>query len=285
MIKHISLKTLLREVKLYSYNTQELLDQFLQFENKTLIFFDTETTGLETNIKSAQLTQISALVVDGSTMKELENFDVKIKFTRWLNNLLNDPSSWEAKSFAKADEKFYKKYKTRITHPSELLKMTQYYSGLPATHDEKDALIDFEKFIGKFNNVVLIAHNATFDMKAIQARREKYNLSRMKAFPVMDTLKISRFFFVPILLSLEDNEEAKSYLQKLLNKTKYKSYSSSLGKLASVFQVKLDDWHNSASDVKMLLEILRKMIEYLRSNVNIDITKQKSLAAKRFRKF
>jgi DNA polymerase III alpha subunit (gram-positive type) len=281
----ISLKKLLVEAKLYGYSTKELLDQFLEFEGKTLIFFDTETTGLEPNVVYVQLTQISALAVDGSTMEPIGDFDEKVKIIPAVDRLMNDPNSWEAKKFAQSNERHRIKYKKDITHPEELLKMTQYYSGEPARYDEKQALLDFEKFVGKFNNVVLIAHNATFDMKTIQTRRGKYGLPRMKTYPVLDTLKISRYFFVPTLLSLEGNEEAEEYLKFLLNKTKYKNYNVTLGKLASLFQVKLDDWHNSAADVKMLFDILRKMIEYLKRNLSVNIDKEKSKAAKRFRRF
>ncbi len=284
-MSYIFLKKLLNEVKLYSLTTEELLNKFLEFEGKTLIFFDTETAGLEPNKPYIQLTQISALAINGSTMEFLKDFDAKVKIIPSLDRLMNDPTSPEAIKFSQSNERYRKKYKKDIAHPSDLLKMTHYYSGDPATYDEKDALIDFEKFIGQFSNVILIAHNATFDMKVIQARREQYKLPRMKTYPVIDTLKISRFFFVPTLLSLQGNPEAEEYLKFLLNKTKYKSYGVTLGKLANLFQIKLDDWHNSAADVKMLFEILKKMIDYLKSNTSVNIDKEKAKAAKRFRRF
>jgi DNA polymerase III epsilon subunit-like protein len=126
-------------------------------------------------------------------------------------------------------------------------------------------------------------HNAKFDMKTIQARRKIHGLAPMKRFPVLDTVKIARLFFVPALIATENSPEAKKMLDGLLAKTKYKSYTVSLGKLASVLGVTMDKWHDAKADVQMLMEVLQKIIEFLKQNVDLDITKQKASQAKRYR--
>jgi DNA polymerase III alpha subunit (gram-positive type) len=149
--------------------------------------------------------------------------------------------------------------------------------------DEKEALIEFEKFLDRYQNVVILAHNATFDMKVIAARRKLHGLPPMKKYPVLDTVNISRFFFIPALQALETNPEAKQVLDGLLAKTKYKSYSSSLGKLGQALGVKIDGWHDAKEDVKMLMQVLKKIIEFLKANAGTDIRKFQGQAAKRFR--
>jgi DNA polymerase III alpha subunit (gram-positive type) len=279
----IKLKDILAEVKLYAYSTAELLEKFLKFDGKTLVFFDTETVGLEPNTSYVQITHIAAMAYEGSSLKLLGELSKKVNLGDPLNRALTDPTSPEAKHLAKDRARRLIKYKKEDMHPSDILKMTGYYSEDAEKMDEKDALIEFESFLNKFENVILLAHNAKFDMKTIQARRKIHGLAPMKRFPVLDTVKIARLFFVPALIATENSPEAKKMLDGLLAKTKYKSYAVSLGKLASVLGVTMDKWHDAKADVQMLMEVLQKIIEFLKQNVDLDITKQKASQAKRYR--
>ena len=62
----VKLTNILKEVNLMGTSTQELLDKVLQFEDKTLIFFDTETMGLNHNKSYSQLLQLGIIVLDGN---------------------------------------------------------------------------------------------------------------------------------------------------------------------------------------------------------------------------
>jgi hypothetical protein len=53
--------------------------------------------------------------------------------------------------------------------------------------------------------------------------------------------------------------------------------------LGSAFEIKLDGWHQAAEDVKMLFQILQKMIEFLKNNVSVDLSNQQKIAAKKYR--
>ena len=262
----ILLKTLLAEVKLYSYTIPEVLEKILKFEGKTLVLFDTETVGLEPNTSYIQLTHLAAMAVDGSTMQEIGDFSKKVNIGSGLNNVLADPNSEEAKHLARDRERHLIKYKKADKHPSELLQMTGYYSGTEDRLDEKDALIAFEQFVDRYHDVILIAHNAVFDLKTINTRRRIHGLPPMKRLPVLDTLKIVRMFFIPAMISMEHVPEVQTMLSGLLAKTKYKSYSASLGKLAQVLGVKMDNWHDAKEDVKMLFQVLQKVIEFLKKH-------------------
>jgi DNA polymerase III alpha subunit (gram-positive type) len=279
----IKLKDILKEAKLYSFNIREVLEKFLQFDGKTIVLFDTETVGLEPNTSYIQVTHIAAMVYDGSTFNEIGEFSKKINIGPALNNALNDPDSAEAKHLGKEMARREKKYGKPDLHPRDALKMTGYDVPNAEKLDEKEALIEFEKFLDRYQNVVILAHNATFDMKVIAARRKLHGLPPMKRYPVLDTVNISRFFFIPALQALETNPEAKQVLDGLLAKTKYKSYSSSLGKLGQALGVKIDGWHDAKEDVKMLMQVLKKIIEFLKTNAGTDIRKFQGQAAKRFR--
>lgn len=277
------LKTILVEAKLYAYTIREILDGLLKFDGKTLILFDTETTGMKPHLPYNQLTHIAAMAFDGSTLGELGEFSKKVNLGEPTNRAINDPSSPEAKHLEKQMARHLRKYKKADLHPRDILKMTGYESGNEERLGEQEALIAFEAFLNQFDNVMLIAHNAGFDMKTIEARRRFYGMAPMKRAPVLDTVRITRFFFIPALLSMENVPEVKNILVGLLAKTKYKSYSSSLGKLAQVLGIRMDNWHDAKEDVKMLMAVLQKMIQFLKNNVGNDIRKQQGVAAKRFR--
>lgn len=82
-------KTLLNERTIperdYPRTFQDLQSAFKEFEGKTLIFFDTETTGLEMDKKFSAITQLAAIKVDGASLlgggdvKILEQFDKRIE--------------------------------------------------------------------------------------------------------------------------------------------------------------------------------------------------------------
>lgn len=285
----IKLKDILAEAKLYSFTIPEVLDKFLKFDGKTIILFDTETVGLEPNTSYIQITQIAGMAFDGSTMSKMGEYSKKLNLGEPLQRALNDPSSPEAKHLEKERARHLRKYKKEDLHPRDALKMTGYEKGDAGKGDaekidEKQALIEFEEFINQYPDAILVAHNATFDMKTIQTRRRIHGLPPMKRVPVLDTVQISRFFFIPAMQATENNPEAADILTSLLAKTKYKSYVSSLGKLASAFKIKIDGWHDAREDVMMLFEVLKKFILELEKNKNIDIRKYQSTAAKRFRK-
>jgi hypothetical protein len=279
----IKLKDILKEAKLYSFTIEEVLEQFLKFDGKTIVLFDTETVGLEPNTSYIQITQIAGMAFGGSTMQLLGEYSKKVNIGSALNNALNDPNSPEAKHLGKEMARREKKYGKPDLHPRDALKMTGYESGNSEKVDEKQALIEFEQFINQYPDVTLVAHNATFDMKTIQTRRRMYGLPPMKRVPVLDTVQISRFFFIPALQAAESNPEAAEMLKGLLAKTKYKSYSSALGKLASIFNIKIDGWHDAREDIMMLFQILKNFISYLEKNKGLDIRKGQGTAAKRFR--
>ena len=111
-----------------------------------MILFDTETVGLEPNTSYIQLTHIAAIAYEGSSLKEIGEFSKKVNIGSALNNALNDPNSTEAKQLDKEMNRRLKKYGKPDLHPRDALKMTGYENPNAEKLDEKEALIQFEKF-------------------------------------------------------------------------------------------------------------------------------------------
>lgn len=302
-MSHILLKSILAEAHLYNYTTVELLEKILAFKGKTLVFFDTEAAGREPNVSYLQMTQLAAMAFDGNTMEPIGEFSEKAKLGHSLSSALNDPTSHGALSIEKNRQKYLKRYKDKkpptglpgyptdadilnkagFMHPKDVLAMTKYDSS-PANMTEGEVLLAFTAFLKRYPNVVLIAHNATFDMKMVQTRLRKNHLPPLQRYPVLDTIDVSRYFFIPTLQAIESSDpQAKAYLEQLLSKTKFKSYSSSLGKLAGVFNIKAGGWHDAMEDIKMLFQLLSKFVEFLEKYKNTDIKRYQVGAVKRFR--
>jgi len=282
----ILLKHLLIEAKIYGWTIDEMLEHLKMFEGKTIVFFDTEASGLEPNSMYEQVTQIAAMAVDGSTWKPLGEFNEKIALTAGTQRLLTDPKSPEGRAYMKDYLRWLRKYNKPYLHPRDALKNTHYYDGqsMDTRRDEKTVLIAFEDFLKKWPDVILIAHNAKFDMKMMGARRRLNGLPPLQKYPVFDTVKLARHIFIPLLVSLEQQPWAADMLKQLRAKTKYVSYGADLGKLSAALKIETN-WHDALEDVKALAQILGAVIELMNQHRDTDIRGYQGKQAKRFRNF
>jgi DNA polymerase III epsilon subunit-like protein len=282
----ILLKNLLIEAKIYGWTIDEMLEHLKMFEGKTLVFFDTEASGLEPNSMYEQVTQIAAMAVDGTAWKPLGEFNEKIALTAGTQRLLTDPRSPEGRAYMKDYLRWLRKYKKPYLHPRDALKTTHYYDGQPmeTRRDEKTVLIAFEEFLKKWPNVVIIAHNAKFDMKMMGARRRLNDLPPLPKYKVFDTVKLVRHIFIPLLVSLEKQPWAAEMLTKMRAKTKYVSYGADLGKLADALQIETN-WHDALEDVKALIQMFSAVIKLMEKNRDTNIRGFQGTQGRRFRHF
>ncbi len=306
----------MNEAKLYGKTIPEILEHIKQFKGKTLIFFDTETTGLEPNRPYEQVTQIAAMAINGDDWTLLDKFEEKATLNPNTQKILNDPSikafvaklkepnvkvtsdnkelSPEIQSlirnikdpisreYMKDYVRWLKKYKKHPTALEDILGMTRYSSGKPESErvSEKEMLKNFEKFVEKHgDNVVMIAHNASFDIKTIEARRLANGFGRMPKHTVFDNLQFVRFFLIPLIVTLNDQE----FLTQIMTKSKVQPYSSSLGKVAQAMKINPSGWHDALADVDMMIQVMKRLIELLEENENVDISKFQSTQARRLR--
>lgn len=263
-----------------------LVNEYLNFKNKNLIFFDLETLGFHPTFDYEQIIEIAATKVCGDTLKTSDHLEYKITLSDSAKKLIEDTNSVERYNWEKRQKR---RGKTAFTTPSEILEFTKYFKKSSEYIAEKIAIAEFFKFIEKTSNPVLIAHNTEFDINYILTRGQKYGLELPNA-EILDTLKISRFFFIPTLKSLGKNSVAPDILSSLTrHQPRHKPkihFSSRLGDLASAMQIDTTDWHTANADVQMMYKLLIKMISLFQDNINVDISKNKENAFREvFKKF
>ena len=292
-MKQLIGENILTETNWPSLSISDVLDKLLNFADKTLIFFDTETLGLNPEKDYIQLTQLGVIVVDGSTMKEKKIFNIKIKFNKSSERFL--------KSDSKERKDWERSFKNMNKTPNEILDMTGYFNDLPEKlATEEQALKILKHIISNSKNPILIAHNAKFDMRFINVRSKKYNII-IPRVSVLDTLKLSQFFLIPTLQALNNSEildklrkvkeiklsDVKSKNKNPNNKFErftsengtemlriiYGHPSASLGKLTDALIGKIENWHDALADVRSMILILNRTIEILTANRNVDLTK------------
>ena len=261
---------------LFGVTITELLDKFLQFQNKTLILFDLETLGLNPTYEYEQITEIAASVVRGEDMSILDSFNYKVRLSSSAKELLDEPDSiqrfnWQGRQLRRG--------KSGFSDPNDILKMTHYHDNTAESGDEYHVIEKFYEFVRRYENPVLVAHNAPFDINFIQTRGLRCEHMLPDA-EVLDTLKLSQYFFVPTIETLEKTSEAMTMLNTLRRQTKKTSHiSSRLGDLATAFGINADNWHSASSDVEMMYEVMQKMIEYMRKHkvTNILANQKKAI--------
>ena len=305
--------------RLYGKTIPDILEHIESFKGKTLVFFDTETTGLEPNRIYEQVTQIAAIAINGDNWSKLGQFEEKAALGANVKQILSDPSiktfveklkdpnfqiankevdkniltpqtqemlrnikNPVSREYMKDYVRWVKKYKKHPTSLEDILGFTRYSSGKPEAErvSEKDMLINFEKFVNQYgNDVILISHNAAFDMKVIETRRRENGLQRMKKYKVFDNLMFTRYFLIPLKVVLNDKE----FLDQVTTKSKVQPYSSSLGKVAQAMSINPSGWHDALADVDMMIQVMQKIIELLRINMKLDVRSYQGLQAKRTR--
>lgn len=224
-------------------------------QGKTLIFFDTETTGINPNIKYVQVTEIAGVAYD-PTGKQLDSFHKK--------STLN-PDTKKAQDYEdKTGEPISGKGKTI----SDINKMTGYDDENAGERmSEKDMLLAFKSWVEGFTNPILVAQNTEFDMKQVATKIGKINVDT-----TLDTLQFARIFMTPIMDTLKDNPEIQK-TRELMTVTRtnkwgrsYKELSHTLDILGKVFDVKTDMWHSAIADTQQLAGIFFAMLSWYKKH-------------------
>lgn len=236
--------------------------------NHIIIFFDTETTGFTP--KYNQLTEIGAICVKpdlGGKSTITDEFNVMVH----LNN----------KTLSRIDREDLQKKQGTFKYgktTGDILDMTSYWSNLDNVRsaDENVALQEFLDFIeemsAKHNRpLLLVAHNAPFDMKFINTRCSMMRVPLIsKEHKVLDSLDFIYDYYYPLMISAGDIESDPTNAALLtkdkrtgnMTKTKYGTpkLSFRLGNLSTKFNINADNWHTAIADVQMLMGWMDKMV-------------------------
>lgn len=238
-----------------------LLRWFLQRKNNTFIMFDTETTGLGGRGRIDQITQLAAIAVkfDLRTLKfnEIDRLHENIKLNDHIKDVYdNSPDiPYDATD---RDVEAMMKYQNNV---KATLRFNHYDLANSANYaEEREALERFDDFIEKHSNVVLMAHNAPFDLKMIQV----HEIFKTKTREIFDTVDFFKTVFFPALESLsKENEHYRSINDRFVANTKGKS--AAMKNLISGFfsdpdeqAMLLSQSHDAVVDCQNTLSIIEK---------------------------
>jgi DNA polymerase III alpha subunit (gram-positive type) len=256
-------------------NLKNLIENYLDFKNKNLIFFDLETLGFSPSFEYEQIIEIASMYVCGDTYEKKETYRSKVELLKSTKEFIQHEDSVERYNWEKRQRR---RGKSAITSPDKILEFTKYYELNCEYVSEKTAIENFLKFIDSVPNPILIAHNTDFDINYLITRSKKYAI-KTPTFDVLDTLKVSKFFFIPTLRSLSKNPQVEKILSSLSryqvnNKNKI-HFSSRLGDLANALDIDATGWHTANADVQMAYKLLGKMISIFKENISTDIEKRK----------
>ena len=259
-------------------SVQQTLDILDGYGDNTWIFFDTESTGFDQN--KDQVTELAAVAVRPNGWVDPEivgTYHEKIKLNPDILRRLKDPESPERKDWEKGQAKAYK----RLEKPQDVLSMTRYGQKGIEFQDEQKVLEDFKEFILDHPNPILVAQNASHDMKFVNGRIKE----KLPRVPVVDTVPLLKFQLIPFLQSLTDignieknldipgmSDEERVEFKKIFSKAQFildtisgrGGPSASLGKVATAFQIDAKEWHNALADTKMLMSVYQETFNMLK---------------------
>jgi len=249
-----------------------LLQKFKQeldkYKEYFWVFFDTETTGKKT--ATEQITEFAAIAVDAN-------------FSQTDQPAIYD--SLHKKIFLRTGmEITTSKENPMDMSRAEIASMTR--SGAPRNPkkamrkgvqpfkkenfaEEKELCVLLDNFLKNLENtkkVVLVAHNARFDISFVKDAFKRNGLGDFK-YPVIDTVKLARDFYVPLLRAGKEKELVSIY-DKLFNQTEIDlimkgDLSKRLAVLAGVLEIDATGWHSAIKDVQMLINVTKAMVSQI----------------------
>lgn len=252
----------IKENKMWYKSIPEILNWLEEKSKIPWILLDTETTGLG-GPKKEQLTQISAIICQydfkSNTFKELGQFDEKIKLTSYTKSKYNEPGD-----------------KTKW-----VLGFNRYGSGGYKYKEEQDTINNFFEFISQYEPCLLVAQNAQFDMQMLGGR-----YSNKIKNEVFDTKALIQLYFLPLLQKLAEKDPKYKEMIDFIGTSPRDNglISSSMSKIGPVLNVNMSGYHDALTDCRLMLEMYQRIVDILKQNKNIDITKYQTERIKNLRK-
>jgi len=237
---------------------------------KTIVVFDTETTGLSVKLPWTQITEIAAVAFDADTGNEIGKFHYKVKLTPETRQEIKNQqrNSRPESEPGKGDGDKGSLEGPKALSLPDIFKMTQYGQANAPYRELREVYVKWVEWLNKFNNPVMLAQNAGFDMGHMFAPLAKLGIKRPKIGEVIDTLTLARTWIYPLLKAAgEAGDEASLEMTKNFETTtKYGKVGQSftLGRLGKAFDVEPDHWHSGISDALQTWKIFNKMINFLK---------------------
>ena len=255
-------------------NTDEFLDFLRTNKDAVWVFLDTETLGF--NAVKHQMTEVAAKAVrfNGSSFEEIDTYHEKAKLLSVTRLRMSRPFRGKGMSY------------------QDIMKMTNYGEPIGGREyiEECEMLEGIYKFLNKFNDPIVVAHNSSFDIKYLNTRHNLYfsNKDPYDDYDVLDTLKVMKRYFTSMVVT-----EAKRYkhrwlpeidkqsilemrrIRKSLQKKNKKRMSLKLGNVAESLGISAEGWHSAKFDVETLISTTERMLELFKDNAGKELRPEK----------
>ena len=167
--------------------------------NKTLISFKVNATSINPE-EHSQIVSIAAYVVDPMKGEELASFDEEVRLTRKVQYQISQED--------RTGDEMIGSISIR-----DMLNAADYdiENSDDNPNQEMDMLMRFKALVDSYKSrAVLIVHNADFAMRHLDTA---YGLDGVKGIPVIDTLKFTRTYMMPILHILAGQNHSQAITQ------------------------------------------------------------------------
>jgi DNA polymerase III epsilon subunit-like protein len=252
----------LNENKMWYKTIPQILEWIASKANMPWVWIDTETTGLG-GPKQQQLTQVSAIATEydfvSNSFKELDTYDEKIKLTSDIKSRYAEPEDSSRK----------------------ILSFNHYGSGGYKYKEESDIVEDFFNWIDKYSPLLAVAQNASFDMNMLAGRSGK-----KITFEVFDTKMLIQLYYLPLLQKLAEKDSKYSELVSFIGTSARDNglISSSMAKIGPALGLSMDNYHDAITDCRITIEMYSKIVDFLKKNQHIDISKYQNDRIRTIRK-
>ena len=272
-----------------------------ELSNTTLIFFDTETTGLDTFRKFPikrrnQVTQLAAVAVQNLFSAPVEQvmasddkngngvvigvFENKVQLTPHMKQVIEDeeelvnwirtlppeeiPKKTIKRRTGEVEEvPVYKEAEPSYKTTKEIFRMTNYNPDEEGMLSMEEALKNFVEFTNQFPNNKMFAQNSPFDIKFANAAFKMVGQEAPDEV-IADTQDYFRGFLMPVIEEYKKALEGENSIDPQKAEIIKNINNVRLKTLSDAFGIENERHHEAIADVVMLYKTLRAVFEFLK---------------------
>jgi DNA polymerase III alpha subunit (gram-positive type) len=244
----------LNENKMWYKTIPEILNWLDSKSTLPWIWIDTETSGLG-GPKKQQLTQVSAISThydfNSNSFIELDTYDQKIKLTDDIKSRYNSPGDTSRR----------------------ILSFNHYGSGQYKWRNEEEVVNEFFNWLERYEPCLFVAQNAGFDMNMLSGR-----FGHKITNEVFDTKMLIQLYYLPLIQKLAETDIKYKDLINFIGTSSRDNglISSSLSKIGPALGLNMSGYHDALTDVKITIEMFKRIVDFLKENQSVDIMKYQS---------